>query len=71
MIALEFLDKSDLNFQPTESYLATWRQVIAMIIANRTPGDGHVLINLGDQLAAFGKASAAHVWYFAGCGMTD
>ncbi|CAK9003524.1 COPII coat assembly protein sec16 (Protein transport protein sec16) [Durusdinium trenchii] len=43
---------------------ASWKQTLAAILANRTPGDSEVLTSLGDRLwAETGSVEAAHVCY--------
>ncbi|CAI2177494.1 10668_t:CDS:2 [Funneliformis geosporum] len=43
--------------------LVKWRETIAMILANRAPGDNQVISALGDMLKEFGWIHAAHICY--------
>ncbi|CAG8490049.1 7141_t:CDS:2 [Funneliformis caledonium] len=43
--------------------LVKWRETIAMILANRTPGDNQVISALGDMLKECGWVHAAHICY--------
>ncbi|KAI8618915.1 Sec23-binding domain of Sec16-domain-containing protein, partial [Chytriomyces sp. MP71] len=46
-----------------ESSLSGWREILALIVANKTPGDTSAISALGDQLQSHGMTSAAHVCY--------
>lgn len=49
--------------QPTSvETLANWREVIAMLISNRSLNDTEALIALGDALVAQGWIGAGHCW---------
>ena len=43
--------------------LVKWRETIAMILANRAPGDSQAISALGDMLKEYGLIHAAHAWY--------
>ncbi|TPX54554.1 hypothetical protein SeMB42_g00201 [Synchytrium endobioticum] len=43
--------------------LARWQDTLAMILANRTPGDSIILATLGERLSEYGKAKAAHICF--------
>ncbi|CAG8583915.1 4203_t:CDS:2 [Dentiscutata erythropus] len=47
---------------PIES-LEKWRETLAIILANRSPGDNQAISALGDMLKEFGWINAAHVCY--------
>ncbi|RIA82559.1 Sec23-binding domain of Sec16-domain-containing protein, partial [Glomus cerebriforme] len=52
---------SDL-IAPLDS-LIKWRETIAMILANRSPGDNQAISALGDMLKDYGWINASHVCY--------
>ncbi|CAG8519639.1 14042_t:CDS:2 [Acaulospora colombiana] len=43
--------------------LERWRETLAMILANRSPGDNQAITALGDMLKECGWIHAAHIWY--------
>ncbi|KAJ3413442.1 vesicle coat component [Chytridiales sp. JEL 0842] len=45
---------------PTISSISKWREVLAGILSNRTPGDVFAISALGDQLKSYGFNAAAH-----------
>ena len=56
LVSQQSMDKEELR--------SSWRQVLACIMSNRTPGDTTALQLLGDRLwLEFGSVSAAHVCY--------
>jgi hypothetical protein len=52
----------DDQSQLPPSTLASWRDTVGMIVANRTAGDSAALTALGDALASNGWIQASHVW---------
>ena len=62
-IVLEYIDVSKKDVvQPTESHFALWRQVVAILLANRTIADHNILLAFGEQLHGFGRTIPSHVW---------
>ncbi|KAI8912081.1 Sec23-binding domain of Sec16-domain-containing protein, partial [Powellomyces hirtus] len=47
----------------TSEQLNNWREILGMILANRTPGDLTVIGMLGDRLKMYNKRSAAEFCY--------
>ncbi|KAJ3339720.1 vesicle coat component [Gonapodya sp. JEL0774] len=45
------------------SHINCWRSIVALILANRMPGDSDALTALGDQLKVYGRQSAAQICY--------
>ncbi|ORY08172.1 hypothetical protein K493DRAFT_201330, partial [Basidiobolus meristosporus CBS 931.73] len=59
---------SPLSSQPLQNAvsvdkLSKWRETVAMILANRTPGDTQALTSFGDLLRSQGWIYAAHICY--------
>ena len=54
-------NSSSDNNAPLDS-LVKWRETIAMILANRAPGDNQAIYALGDMLKEYGWIHAAHTW---------
>lgn len=42
--------------------LSNWREVVAMLVSNRSLGDTEALQELGDSLVGQGWTSAGHCW---------
>jgi COPII coat assembly protein SEC16 len=56
--------------QGSTSLLGSWRQQLAVLAANRTPGDDKAMERLGRRLAAAGHPLKAHVCFvLAGMGL--
>jgi len=43
--------------------LVKWRETVAMLLANRAPGDNNAISALGDMLKEYGFIHASHAWY--------
>lgn len=43
--------------------LDRWQETLALIVGNRTAGDAKALVSLGELLANYGRAEAAHLCY--------
>lgn len=41
-----------------------WMDCLAIILANKSPGDEKVVLALGDRLAMVGEIEHAHIWYY-------
>jgi hypothetical protein len=46
-----------------EDRLGKWRESLALILSNRSPGDQASILALGRLLASYGWTAAAHIWY--------
>ncbi|CAG8698294.1 3678_t:CDS:2, partial [Ambispora leptoticha] len=58
-----------INYAPSKygdvpiQSLTKWRETVAMVLANRAPGDSQVITALGDTLKSYGWISASHICY--------
>jgi hypothetical protein len=48
--------------QSLESRLCKWKESLALILSNRSPGDQASILALGRLLACYGWTAAAHIW---------
>lgn len=53
--------KAEARKATTET-LENWREIAAMITANRSSGDKEALLSLGDSLVSVGWLCAGHAW---------
>ncbi|KAJ3300223.1 hypothetical protein HK104_003137 [Borealophlyctis nickersoniae] len=54
---------SDAPVLPNTEYVSKWREIVAAVLNNRTPGDASVLYALGDRLQENGRKNAAQFCY--------
>ncbi|TPX66692.1 hypothetical protein SpCBS45565_g04252 [Spizellomyces sp. 'palustris'] len=48
---------------PSLQYLSRWREILCLILSNRTPNDLNAVAMLGDRLHCYGKKAAAQCCY--------
>lgn len=52
----------EMTHVPTVDQVNVWRNIVEIVLANRTPGDSAALTALGDMLHAHSRFFAAQIW---------
>ncbi|KAJ1950624.1 hypothetical protein EC988_004321, partial [Linderina pennispora] len=58
-----FVTAAELDTAPQASAPQGWAKTLALMLANRTPGDQTAMLQLGDRLRSDRQAVAAHICY--------
>lgn len=61
-MGMPMLSNSGGQTRTAEDRLTKWRETLALILNNRSPGDQASILALGRMLANYGWTSAAHIW---------
>lgn len=61
-LGMPMLTNQSERAQTLEERLGKWRETLALILSNRSPGDQASLLALGRLLAGYGWTGAAHIW---------
>ena len=61
-MGMPMLTSSQDQEQSLEQRLGKWRESLALILSNRSPGDQTSILALGRLLANYGWIAAAHIW---------
>jgi hypothetical protein len=61
-MGMPMLSTSRGQEQSLDDRLGKWRETLALILSNRSPGDQASILALGRLLANYGWVAASHIW---------